>query len=100
MLSVMRFGGSDCSKCIPLDEPLQKRQIALECVHSKSREQKLEDSMKRMEGPQTKWDDPELIKTIKYLIAYTYVTKFSLPLVQTPQAKEVDQLFKGKVGFS
>merc|ERR550532_2122928 len=101
MVSVMRYSGGNCNNCSILDDAFQTRGLSLECVPKKSPdEQKLDETLKRLEGPQTAWDNPELVQVVKGLIdnPRPFLTKFSLPLTQTPQAKEVDSLFKQKTG--
>ena len=55
-----------------------------------------------LSGPNTKADNPELLAIIRdYFIDQPrpFMTKFSLPLFQTNQAKVVDEILKGKVCF-
>ena len=59
-----------------------------------------EEAMKNLTGPHVLWNDPKLVGVVRdYFVdpPRPYVTKFSLPLTQTPQAKVVDEVLKGKV---
>ena len=63
---------------------------------------KVKATVQRLSGPDTEADDPELVSIIKdHFIDHPrpFMTKFSLPLFKTEQAKRVDQILNGKVGF-
>ena len=64
---------------------------------------KIKDTMIKLSSPQTKPDDPKLISLIRdEFIDHPrpFLTKFSLPLFQTNQAKVVDDILKHKVRLS
>ena len=67
-----------------------------------TRERELAKAMDGYTGASVRPDDPELIEKIRNHfidLPRPYVTKFSMPIVRTPQAKEVDKVLKGKVMF-
>jgi hypothetical protein len=63
-------------------------------------EKHLSELMSPLLGSQETASDPRLITAIRdHFIQYPrpFLTKFSLPITQTPQAKEVDKILNGKV---
>ncbi|ELT98097.1 hypothetical protein CAPTEDRAFT_207761 [Capitella teleta] len=66
-------------------------------------EQDKDAAMKNLTGANVAWNDPKLVSVVKNHFVdppRPYVTKFSLPLTQTPQAKAADAILKGKTaGF-
>ncbi|ELU13118.1 hypothetical protein CAPTEDRAFT_214741 [Capitella teleta] len=62
-------------------------------------EQDKDAAMKNLTGANVAWNDPKLVSVVKNHFVdppRPYVTKFSLPLTQTPQAKAADAILKGK----
>ena len=69
--------------------------------HTEEQKGTMRSKLKTLVGPEVGADDPDLIRLIRRELIddpRPFLTKLSLPLYQTPQAKVVDKVFKGKVG--